>query len=253
MRYLWSVLLIVGCTCFPCVAAEKADWQVGIARREITPAGPIWLAGYASREKPSEGVLAPLWAKALVLEDREDVRAAIVTIDLIGVDKNLSERVCRRVLPTTGIPRERIVLNCSHTHCGPVVAGVTPLVYDLDAQQQAAVTAYTKTLEDRLVEVIEAAAKTLAPATLSFGEGECGFAANRRVQWLQAKNPSADPPAPVDHGVPVVVIRGDDDALRGVLFGYACHNTTLAIDEINGDYAGFAQAALEEKHPGATA
>jgi hypothetical protein len=134
-----------------------------------------------------------------------------------------------------------------------VVAGVTPLVYDLDAQLQAAVAAYTQTLEDGLVLVIEAAAQDLRPGKLAFGEGQAGFAANRRAQRIQPQPGTAPPPAPVDHGVPVLVVRGEDDALRAVLFGYACHNTTLAIYQINGDYAGFAQAALEERHPGATA
>jgi hypothetical protein len=252
MRFLY-LLLIVGLSWVSSEAAEGADWRFGIAQREITPSGSIWMAGFASRDRPSQGVLQPLWAKALVLEDGQGTRAAIVTMDLIGVDRGLSETVCRRVLPATGIPRQRILLNSSHTHSGPVVAGVTPLVYDLDADQQAAVAAYAKTLEDRLVEVIEAAAKDLRPGTLAFGEGECKFAANRRAMRILANTPDAQPPAPVDHGVPVLVIRGEDDSLRGVLFGYACHNTTLAIFQINGDYAGFAQAALEEKHPGATA
>jgi neutral ceramidase len=251
MRYL-SMILFVGLTWVSCEAAEEADWRAGIARREITPSGPIWMGGYAARQRPSEGVLQPLWAKALVLEDHGGSRAAIVTMDLIGIDRRLAEAVCRRAGQKTGMPRERIVLNCSHTHSGPVVAGVTPLVYNLDAQQQAAVTAYAQTLEDNLVQVIEAAASDLRPATLAFGEGQCGFAANRRAQRVQPQA-AATPPAPVDHGVPVLVVRGNGDSLRAVLFGYACHNTTLAIYQINGDYAGFAQAALEELHPGAIA
>ena len=252
MRCLY-LMLIAGLTWIPCGAAEQADWRVGIARREITPGGPIWMGGYASRQRPSEGVLQPLWAKALVLEDRGGVRAAIVTMDLIGIDRRLSEAVCRRALQTTGIPRERILLNCSHTHSGPVVAGVTPLVYDLDAEQQAAVAAYAQTLEDSLVQVIEAAVEDLQPGRLTCGEGESNSAANRRAQRVPAKTPDAQPPASVDHGVPVLVIRDEDDSLRGILFGYACHNTTLPIYQINGDYAGFAQAALEEKCPGAVA
>ncbi len=246
---------VIGATALTNVlgAAEETPWRVGIARREITPAGPIWMGGYASRNHPSEGVLQPLWAKALVLEDGGGERAAIVTMDLIGIDRRLSEAVCQRAFQKTGIPRQRIVLNCSHTHSGPVVAGVTPLVYDLDAQQQAAVAAYAQTLEDGLVAVIEAAAKDLRPGKLLFSEGQCGFAANRRAQRIKPQAETAPPPAPVDHGVPVLVIRGEDDSLRAVLFGYACHNTTLAIYQINGDYAGFAQAAFEERHPGATA
>jgi hypothetical protein len=43
--------------------------------------------------------------------------------------------------------------------------------------------------------------------------------------------------------------------MRAVLFGYACHNTTLGGNfyQISGDYAGFAQLELEKLHPGVTA
>ena len=41
--------------------------------------------------------------------------------------------------------------------------------------------------------------------------------------------------------------------LRAVVFGYACHNTTLSFYQWCGDYAGFAQAYLQEKHPEALA
>lgn len=244
--------LIVGLTwAAQSAAADPPQWRVGAARAEITPSGPIWMGGYASRNHPSEGVLQPLWAKALVFEDRNGSRAAIVTMDLIGIDDRLSDSVCQRVFQQTGIPRERIVLNVSHTHSGPVVAGVTPLVYDLTAQQQAAVDAYTKSLSDKLVLALESAVKDLRPARLAFGEGKATFGANRRA--LRLKLSPDSPNAPVDHGVPVLVVRDENDAVRAVLFGYACHSTTLGIYEINGDYPGFAQAALETTHPGATA
>jgi hypothetical protein len=59
----------------------------------------------------------------------------------------------------------------------------------------------------------------------------------------------------VDHDVPVLSVTAKDGSLRAVLFGYACHNTTLGGDfyRIGGDYAGYAQAELEKAHPGATA
>ena len=55
--------------------------------------------------------------------------------------------------------------------------------------------------------------------------------------------------------MPVLKITGPDGKLRAVLFGYACHNTTLTAEvyQLSGDYAGFAAAELEAKHPGATA
>jgi hypothetical protein len=50
-------------------------------------------------------------------------------------------------------------------------------------------------------------------------------------------------------------ITGADGKLRAVLFGYACHNTTLTAEiyQLSGDYAGFAAAELERRHPGAAA
>ncbi len=254
MSATWLAWIVTLAVALP--TGTEPQWRVGTSRREITPPGPIWMGGYASRNHPSDGVLQPLWAKALVLADREGSKAVLVSLDLIGIDRRLSATVGARVFQKTGIPPERIVLNCSHTHSGPVVAGVTPLVYDLDAPQQAAVDAYAKTLEDGLVTLIVAAVNDLRPATLAFGEGQATFGANRRALRAKAsaKTPDAPTrPAPVDHAVPVLVARDPAGKLRAVLFGYACHNTTLGIYQINGDYAGFAQAALESRHPGAAA
>ena len=51
-----------------CVAAEQPqDWQAGAAKVNITPREPMWMAGYASRNKPADGTLTELWAKSLVL------------------------------------------------------------------------------------------------------------------------------------------------------------------------------------------
>jgi hypothetical protein len=51
----------------------------------------------------------------------------------------------------------------------------------------------------------------------------------------------------------VLKVAAPDGKLRAVVFGYACHNTTLQFYRWCGDYAGFAQQYLQEKHPGAQA
>src|SRR5690606_11772138 len=58
---------------------------------------------------------------------------------------------------------------------------------------------------------------------------------------------------PVDHSVPVLTVSRLDGKLEAILFGYACHPTTLSFTTWCGDYPGFAQIELEENHPGATA
>ena len=50
-------------------AEPQAEWKAGAASVVITPEGPMWMAGYAARDKPSEGKVHDLNAKALALED----------------------------------------------------------------------------------------------------------------------------------------------------------------------------------------
>src|SRR6516164_11261775 len=74
-------------------AAADPDWKVGLAEVKITPERPVFLAGYASRNKPFEKVAADLYAKALALEDRDGHVAVLVTTDLIGLPAEIAEPV----------------------------------------------------------------------------------------------------------------------------------------------------------------
>src|SRR5688500_4597310 len=58
---------------------------------------------------------------------------------------------------------------------------------------------------------------------------------------------------PVDHDLPVLAVRDADGKLRAVYFSDACHCVTMSDNKISGDWAGFAQKAVEEDHPGAIA
>ncbi len=71
-------------------SAPAAGWKAGVARRNITPTEPMWMSGYATRNHPAEGKLTDLWAKALAFEDAAGHRAVLVTMDLVGIDRELS-------------------------------------------------------------------------------------------------------------------------------------------------------------------
>ena len=234
-------------------SAVAADWRVGVARSDITPTKLLWMAGYAARDHAAEGTLHPLWAKALAIEDAGRSRAVIVTLDLIGLNRDVCDAVARRAKELVGVPRERILFNSSHTHCGPVVSTLTDLIYPVNAQQRADLAEYTAALEDKLVRVIQEACGNLRPANLAYGEGKATFGANRRTLREKPQVDANKPVGPVDHTVPVLAVRDGEGRLIAALFGYACHNTTLGIYQYNGDYAGFAQIALEKAHPGMTA
>ena len=236
-------------------SAHAAELEAGVARLRITPPQPFWMSGYAARTRPSEGVYQELWAKALALRDGEGHQAVVVTTDLIGLSRAISDEVAARVEACFGVERRGLVLNGSHTHCGPVVRQNLVVLYDLDASERLRVDAYGAELVERLVEVVGRALADLAPARLTVGHGAASFAVNRRELTPEGVKGGVNPAGPVDHDVPVLKVARRDGSLEAVLFGYACHNTTLGGDfyQIGGDYAGFAQAALERAHPGATA
>jgi len=237
------------------LAVSAADWKVGIAKTEITPTQPTWMAGYAARKHPSEGTVHALWAKALALEDARGERVVIVTTDLIGLVREVSDEIGARAHQRTGVPRQRIVLNSSHTHCGPVVLGCADIAHHMEADDVAAAAEYRGVLQEKLVRVIEAACAKMQPANLAFGEGTAPFAANRRRIQSGKYAIGPNPSGPTDRRVPVLRVSDENDRPMAVLFGYACHNTTLGGDffRFNGDYAGFAQVELEAKNPGVEA
>jgi len=231
------------------VLPGQADFKAGVGRKVITPDGPIWMSGYAARDKPSESVVHDLWAKALALEDAQGRRVVIVTADLIALPREVCDEVAARLAKKHCLLRRQLVLNASHNHSGPLVWPNLKIMFDGNDSDRRRLIAYRNRLVDDLTEVAEAALFDLSPATLELGHGSAPFAENRRappayvLQW------------PVDHDVPVLKVAASDGRLRAVLFGYACHNTTLdqGTYQINGDYAGFAQIELEQALPGTTA
>src|SRR5688500_1805417 len=80
----------------PAVNAQApADWKVGLAQAKITPDNPIFMSGYASRNRPFDSVAGDLYVKAMVLEDGSGHRAAIVTTDLLGIPASVADPICR--------------------------------------------------------------------------------------------------------------------------------------------------------------
>jgi hypothetical protein len=246
----------IALVCSPLAAQGPQIWQAGVAKTVITPKQLMWMSGYGARNKPAEGKLQDLWAKALVLEAAGGKRCVLVTMDLVGIDSGLADDVCSDLKKLHGLERDQIMLSVSHTHCGPVVGKNLIAMYSFDEKQHELVRTYTNDLHRQLVDLVGAALKDARPAQLSWNNGFTTFATNRRT------NKEAEVPkmrelgklnGPIDHEVPVLCVRDLDGKVRSVVFGYACHATVLSFYQWCGDYPGFAQLELEKRYPGATA
>lgn len=244
------LILVLGC-----VSASAAEFEVGVSRINITPPTPYWLSGYAARTNAAPSVLQDLWAKALAVSDPQGHKVVIVTMDLIGLPGEISREVTTKAQKEFNLDPSQLVLNCSHTHGGPAVGRNLSVLFDFSPEDEQAVRDYSTALAAKLLRVIGEALGNRTPANLAVTDGSVGFAVNRRVSTPKGYVIGVNTNGPVDHTVPVLRVEGPDGQLRAVLFGYSCHNTTLGGDcyQVNADYAGYAQAALEKKHPGLTA
>jgi neutral ceramidase len=238
--------------CALTVLAE-GTYQAGIASVVITPDENTWLAGYASRTEPAQGAVQELYAKAITLRDTTGQQAVFVTTDLIGLTPELSDHVAKTAEKELGIPRSAVMITSSHTHCSPVLRNNLEDMYFLNQEEKAKVYRYTDQLKEKLAQLVLDSAKELQPVTLLRGTGHATFGANRRAYNLDGIHFGVNPIGPVDHDVPVMVVKDLSGNILSIIFGYACHNTTLDINHYCGDYAGYAQEYIEQANPSAEA
>ena len=255
----FAYLALFASCLLPWVADAAEGWRAGAAAVVITPEKPMWMAGYASRTKPAEGKLTDLWAKALVLQDAAGNRALALTLDLVGIDRELSQSLCIKLQKKHKLSREQIAIFTSHTHSGPVVAkNLRPMhEFLLPPEQKQKIAAYGEFLESRVGEAVDQAFSRLAPAQVSWGSGTATYAVNRRTnkeaEVPELRKQGAVLKGPSDHDVPVLAVKDASGKLLAVLFGYACHATVLSGQEWCADHPGYAQIELESRHPGCIA
>lgn len=229
--------------------------KAGAGRVVITPELPFYLTGYAGRDSMAVAKVHDLWAKALVIEESPSSRIVIVTADVLGLTPAISEAAAAQLKKKYGIARSQIMFNSSHTHSGPMIWPALSVIGDYDAETIRRFTQYTVSLTDKLVAAVDMAMQNLEPVQLSHGTGQAGFAQNRRYKPGPDATTGKERSNRTDHDVPVLLAKDAKGTVKAVLFGYACHNTTVTgtHNTINGDYAGYAQIELEKKYPGATA
>ena len=130
--------------------------RVGIATADITPAGPVGMAGFGFRKFPSEGVGKPITASCVVF-DNGVTRLALVALDLCYIGKTQLDDL-RAAAQKAKIPPQHLMVNFSHTHSGPNVGD----------KNNAAYAARFKSLTDAL---FAKAVADLQPALLDYTGG----------------------------------------------------------------------------------
>ncbi len=232
--------------------------RAGTAKIDITAPFTVPYLGYVPRQAYFEGVHDPLHARALYLE-RDGQAAAIVSLDLIGVSKNLPNgdlrhKVLERVGGRLNLTADALLFCASHSHSTPEVAGITSLHHLDDAR------AWLNDLAADLAGCLVDAANAAQPTEIRLGRGAIEtISANRRVldkNGVLYKPPDRIPPedmarpAPIDPDVNVV--RFDfADGSHSALLNFTCHPTTVQVNPlVSADYPGVAAATVERDSDG---
>ena len=258
--FLMILLLVCGDVLF---AQQKAtrSLQVGVAKIDITPYHPIRLSGYlrmGSRKVESEGVLQPLWAKAIAIGSDQQSPSVLITVDLAGIRAQMTADIAKWLSQHTTFNPANLAICASHTHSGPDVGNSHNMYFDptLPVDQLGRIAAYLDSLVPKLKKVALQALQNRKPSLVSWSQGSVGFALNRRVIkngiWV---GHGKVPEGPVDHTLPLMRITDLNGNIKALFVSYACHGTTL-LDDINkthGDWIGEAQRLIEVNHPGALA
>ena len=227
--------LPVLCVCFLAANAQSRI-MAGIGKSDITPPIGTPLAGYGARMgKPSTGVHDATEARALVIDNGTE-RIAFVSVDHLGYDHAMVERVRAIAAAEARIEPSRIFVMSSHTHSGggaylepfPVLAGK----YD------PKVRAF---YEERAAQSIVTAAKDLKPARIGLGAGTAAGISRFRSTW--------PPNGPIDPEVGLIRVDSVETGKPlAVLFNFAAHPTVLGAKnfEFSADFVGYARRALEQ-------
>ena len=227
-----------------CTSALGDTMSVGVARVDITPDYPVRLSGFGFRRAESEGVTQRIWAKALVFADEKEGPAVLIVADNLCVPDEITKEIASRLKDKLKLKLDRLTITATHTHTAPMLKNVCPTLFgtNIPPEHQANIDRYTRKFVDSLERVALDAAKAAAPAKVEWSIGKVTFAMNRRTKG-----------GPVDHDLPLMTIREPGGKLRAVWFSYACHCVTLSHNKVSGDWAGYAQEAIEHDESGCIA
>lgn len=228
--------------------ARGTGLRAGFAVADITPEWPVWLAGFAVRTAPSDGVAHPLHVRVALLEtggDRDDpARLLVVAADLLNWDPDLLPGLRERLSGLAAVPPERILFAASHTHSAPqTTRWQAPSLGRVDER-------YVRLLADRVAAAVTAAAGRLQPVTLTRGAGRHDLGTYRRAVYRGVVTDGPNPAGPRDPELTALGFWRADGGLAGSIVHYTCHPVISAEQQVSGDFTGAAMTLLDGANGG---
>lgn len=235
--------------------------HAGTSRIDITPSGNCMLGGFAGRDHGCEGIHDHLYITALALS-KNGKCVVIISVDILALTNEQMDRIWALADKRLNLRRDQLFVNCSHTHAGPEIHPM----FNHEVCPPGEVVDPDPVYIDKLIENILLSAgealKNLKPAE-AFGEiGETFIGINRRAPDKRIYKEQAtgyenfpNPDREIDRSCPVLLFKDKKGEPLSLVFGAACHPTTMRYDNylVSAEYPGVARRILEKDLGGAPA
>lgn len=164
------------------LAQDAKGFRAGAATSNITPplGSPI-VGGFVPY--PATHVHDELHARCLVLDDGK-TKLVLVVLDLLGIDRQVSDEARALIQKDLGIPPENVLISATHTHSACSALGKDARILGQTMDE------YQRFVARRIVDGVKRAANLLRPAQIGWGSAlapEHVF--NRRWYMKEGKMP----------------------------------------------------------------
>lgn len=204
---------------------------IGIAQTEVTPVSSVYLAGYAARNKPSQGVHDNLYAKSIYIENNKE-KVALVSLDLVGLPLNIIDKIRKEVKEDVNL--DNVVITCTHTHSGPNTISFLNTKIDDN---------WCSLLPNKIVDLIKLSIKRKEQAKIGIKKVNVfGIGKNRRGNKEE-----------VDPELGIIKVQDLKDKVKAIFLNFSCHGTVLDANNllISADYPAYIYKFLSEVYPDA--
>lgn len=268
----WRILISGLCITLFCAfhifatAQTPQKLYIGWSTKSITPDKPVALAGQF-HTRISREIMDPVTCTALAIETRADSKsvetAIMVSCDLAVIRGGLYDEVTgslKKELP--GFDSNKLVLNATHTHTGPVL---TSGRYEIpeDAIQPEE---YVKFAAEQIVSAVVEAWNNRKPAGMSWGLGQAVIGHNRRAVYFDPVPSGFGEGTAVmygntsradfshiegyeDHGLEMMFFWDAEKKLTGMVLNIACPTQeTEGISQLSADFWHEARVELRKRY-----
>ncbi len=206
----------------------------------------ITLAGNSIYGVSREGILyegehrseGNLTARAMAINLGEKT-VVIVNVDVCGLNDTYTGLIKHEILKKHKLPPSAIFINSSHTHFAPVSQNW--LTWQ-EANQKPDTMYLYSTVRNGILNAVDEALGSVAPAELYFGRGKVEIGYNRSLK---------DHPELYDSSVDVLKVKYDGSNSESYLFMAACHAVFSTAGKlhytISANFPGVARKLVEER------